>query len=54
MSLNDETGDIVCDAQGCETIAPSDIPLLIKHNGLQGLGWKCTGGKHFCPEHSYE
>lgn len=37
---------IRCDV--CGEPAPS-IPDRIINHGLNGLGWKCSGGKHVCP-----
>lgn len=47
------SAEVLCDAQGCETTAPPAAEL-IKAGGLIGLGWHCSGGKHFCPAHHPE
>lgn len=38
-----------CDAEGC-TASPTDDEIIAA-GGLTRMGWECTGGKHFCPEH---
>jgi hypothetical protein len=48
----DEITAIVCDEIGCMTKAPDDDTLIMKHHGLRGLGWYCSGGKHLCPVHA--
>lgn len=44
---------IRCDAHKCETIAPDGKAILAGH-GLNNMGWRCTGGTHFCPAHAVE
>lgn len=39
-----------CDAPGCETMSPPAADIIAGH-GLNQMGWNCTGGRHFCPEH---
>lgn len=53
---NKETGaysGIQCDAKGCETKAPSAKEIMQGH-GLNNMGWRCSGGTHFCPDHATE
>lgn len=50
MVKYDEHGQydkIVCD--NCEEPSPPTSDLII-HHGLTGMGWKCLGGKHVCPD----
>ncbi len=53
MILRDKaTGDyagIICEF--CETEAPPASEIL-KGFGLNNMGWYCSGGKHYCPEHA--
>lgn len=42
---NNVTG-IECDR--CGKPAPNTLKELMP-NGLIGLGWKCSGGRHICP-----
>ena len=44
---NGEFLTIACD--NCGTPAPS-VAAPIINKGLQGLGWHCTGGTHYCPK----
>lgn len=52
--VTDEIVAIVCDEPGCKTAAPDDNTLLMKHQGLRGMGWYCSGGRHLCPKHADE
>lgn len=50
MIVRDTNGEflnIACD--NCEAPAPSVSAPNI-NNGLQGLGWHCSGGTHYCPK----
>lgn len=50
MVERDTKGDFVrikCD--DCGKPSPSKSDLIINH-GLIGMGWKCTGGSHVCPD----
>ena len=42
---------ITCDADGCDTVAPPADQILAGH-GLNNMGWRCSGGTHFCPAHA--
>jgi len=46
-----EYGGIRCDEPGCEVKAPPSKEILAAH-GLNRMGWRCSGGTHFCPEHA--
>lgn len=53
MIVKDEiTADYIgiqCDA--CETMAP-DVKAIQEGHGLNNMGWYCSGGTHFCPDHA--
>jgi hypothetical protein len=38
-----------CDRDGCTVGIDSED--ILPQGGLTAMGWECTGGKHFCPEH---
>jgi len=44
---NDQFKHIACDL--CEKPSPPTEELIVNH-GLTGLGWKCLGGSHHCPD----
>lgn len=44
---------IKCDADMCEAMAPQSKEILAGH-GLNNMGWRCSGGTHFCPAHDVE
>lgn len=44
----ENTGEVLgitCDT--CKTPAPKIAPSL---TGLNGIGWRCSGGRHECPD----
>lgn len=54
MILRDAKGEyrnIGCEVEGCPAEAPPAAELIAGH-GLVNMGWRCSGGKHFCPEHA--
>lgn len=55
MILRDDKKEylgIGCDAPGCSVKAPPAAEIMAGH-GLNNMGWRCSGGTHFCPEHAY-
>jgi hypothetical protein len=42
---------IQCDHAGCKTLAP-DASVTLKAGGLIKMGWRCSGGTHYCQEHA--
>lgn len=40
---------IQCDR--CETLAPP-AKTILEGQGLNNMGWRCSGGSHLCPEHA--
>ncbi len=48
--VTQENMGIQCDSPGCMIMAP-DNSTLMKHMGLVNMGWQCTGGRHWCPDH---
>ena len=46
--ITNEYLGITCDI--CDKAAPPAKEIMEGH-GLNNMGWHCTGGKHFCPEH---
>lgn len=51
--MTDEYLGIGCDHDGCETMSPPADEILAGH-GLVNMGWLCSGGTHYCPEHREE
>lgn len=48
-----EYAGIQCSHEGCPTMAPPAEEILRGH-GLVNMGWLCSGGTHYCPEHAPE
>lgn len=42
---------IKCDTPHCQTLAPPPADIQAG-NGLINMGWRCSGGKHYCPVHN--
>lgn len=42
---------IKCDYPHCQTLAPPAAEIQAA-NGLINMGWRCTGGTHYCPVHA--
>ncbi|API59613.1 hypothetical protein BSL82_10040 [Tardibacter chloracetimidivorans] len=40
-------GEVICDA--CGRGSPPAAEIIAGH-GLNNMGWRCSGGTHFCPD----
>jgi hypothetical protein len=52
MIKRDENGDnpqIHCDV--CDRPAPP-VEEIMAASGLNRMGWNCSGGVHYCPDHA--
>lgn len=45
----DNVVEIRCDK--CGVLAPPAEEIMAGH-GLNNMGWRCSGGKHLCPDHA--
>lgn len=54
MIIRNERNEYVgirCDTGKCKTMAPPASEIL-KGHGLINMGWHCSGGIHYCPDHN--